>query len=238
MLSVTFNVTAASIGIGGLPGILSIQPQYMLPFAGTMLVAIVVPMLLTFFFRKAGLFTKTEGDTNLQAEFVAQEEAEFVNHEPVELTSVEIISPLTGQVKELSQATDPIFASGVMGQGLVIEPSQGELTSPVNGTVTVLFPTKHAIGIVSDEGVELLIHIGMDTVGLDGKGFESLVVQGDHVTVGQQLIRFDMDVIKAAGLVTETPVIITNQDAYTATIPGTYPTTIQAGASLMVATRI
>ncbi|KXU07250.1 PTS system trehalose-specific EIIBC component [Streptococcus oralis] len=238
MLSVTFNVTAASIGIGGLPGILSIQPQYMLPFAGTMLVAIVVPMLLTFFFRKVGLFTKTEDDTALQAEFVAQEEAEFVSHEPVTLAPVEIVSPLTGQVKELSQATDPVFASGVMGQGLVIEPSQGELTSPVNGTVTVLFPTKHAIGIVSDEGVELLIHIGMDTVGLDGKGFESLVAQGDHVTVGQKLIRFDMDVIKAAGLVTETPVIITNQDAYTATITGTYPTTIQAGAALMVATRI
>jgi PTS system, glucose subfamily, IIA component len=141
-------------------------------------------------------------------------------------------------VKELSQATDPVFASGVMGQGLVIEPSQGELTSPVNGTVTVLFPTKHAIGIVSDEGVELLIHIGMDTVGLDGKGFESLVAQGDHVTVGQKLIRFDIDAIKAAGLVTETPVIITNQDAYTATITGTYPTTIQAGEALMVATRI
>ena len=238
MLSVTFNVTAASIGIGGLPGILSIQPQYMLPFAGTMLVAIVVPMLLTFFFRKAGLFTKTEDDAALQAEFVAQEEAEFVSHEPVTLAPVEIVSPLTGQVKELSQATDPVFASGVMGQGLVIEPSQGELTSPVNGTVTVLFPTKHAIGIVSDEGVELLIHIGMDTVGLDGKGFESLVAQGDHVTIGQKLIRFDIDVIKAAGLVTETPVIITNQDAYTATITGTYPTTIQAGAALMVATRI
>mgnify|MGYP001690892110 CR=1 FL=1 len=238
MLSVTFNVTAASIGIGGLPGILSIQPQYMLPFAGTMLVAIVVPMLLTFFFRKVGLFTKTEDDTALQAEFVAQEEAEFVSHEPVTLAPVEIVSPLTGQVKELSQATDPVFASGVMGQGLVIEPSQGELTSPVNGTVTVLFPTKHAIGIVSDEGVELLIHVGMDTVGLDGKGFESLVAQGDHVTIGQKLIRFDMDVIKAAGLVTETPVIITNQDAYTATITGTYPTTIQAGEALMVATRI
>lgn len=238
MLSVTFNVTAASIGIGGLPGILSIQPQYMLPFAGTMLVAIVVPMLLTFFFRKAGLFTKTEDDAALQAEFVAQEEAEFVSYEPVTLAPVEIVSPLTGQVKELSQATDPVFASGVMGQGLVIEPSQGELTSPVNGTVTVLFPTKHAIGIVSDEGVELLIHIGMDTVDLDGKGFESLVAQGDHVTIGQKLIRFDIDVIKAAGLVTETPVIITNQDAYTATITGTYPTTIQAGAALMVATRI
>lgn len=238
MLSVTFNVTAASIGIGGLPGILSIQPQYMLPFAGTMLVAIIVPMLLTFFFRKVGLFTKTEDDTALQAEFAAQEEAEFVSHEPVTLAPVEIVSPLTGQVKELSQATDPVFASGVMGQGLVIEPSQGELTSPVNETVTVLFPTKHAIGIVSDEGVELLIHIGMDTVGLDGKGFESLVAQGDHVTVGQKLIRFDIDAIKAAGLVTETPVIITNQDAYTATVTGTYPTTIQAGVALMVATRI
>ena len=238
MLSVTFNVTAASIGIGGLPGILSIQPQYMLPFAGTMLVAIVVPMLLTFFFRKAGFFTKTEDDTALQAEFVAQEEAEFVSHEPLTLAPVEIVSPLAGQVKELSQATDPVFASGVMGQGLVIEPSHGELTSPVNGTVTVLFPTKHAIGIVSDEGVELLIHIGMDTVGLDGKGFESLVAQGDHVTVGQKLIHFDIDVIKAEGLVTETPVIITNQDAYTATITGTYPTAIQAGEALMVATRI
>ena len=238
MLSVTFNVTAASIGIGGLPGILSIQPQYMLPFAGTMLVAIVVPMLLTFFFRKAGFFTKTEDDTALQAEFVAQEEAEFVTHEAVALAPVEIVSPLTGQVKELSQATDPVFASGVMGQGLLIEPSQGELTSPVNGTVTVLFPTKHAIGIVSDEGVELLIHIGMDTVSLDGKGFESLVAQGDHVTVGQKLISFDIDAIKAAGLVTETPVIITNQDAFTATITGSYPTTIQAGQPLMLATRI
>ena len=125
-----------------------------------------------------------------------------------------------------------------MGQGLVIEPSQGELTSPVNGTVTVLFPTKHAIGIVSDEGVELLMHIGMDTVGLEGRGFESHVSQGDHVTVGQKLISFDMKVIKDAGLVTETPVIITNQDAYTATIEGTYPRVIKNGEDLMVAKRI
>ena len=125
-----------------------------------------------------------------------------------------------------------------MGQGLVIEPSQGELTSPVNGTVTVLFPTKHAIGIVSDEGVELLMHIGMDTVGLEGRGFDSHVSQGYHVTVGQKLISFDMKVIKDAGLVTETPVIITNQDAYTATIEGTYPRVIKNGEDLMVAKRI
>lgn len=238
LLSVTFNITANAIGIGGLPGILSIQAKYMLPFAGVMLVAIVVPMALTFFFRKAGFFTKTEDDTELQAEFAAQEEAEFAHQETKIVAPVEIVSPLAGQVKELSQATDPVFSSGVMGQGLVIEPSEGELVSPVNGTVTVLFPTKHAVGIVSDEGVEMLMHIGMDTVGLDGKGFEAHIEQGDHVAIGQKLISFDMDVIKAAGFVTETPIIITNQDAFVADISGEYPSHIKRGDQLMTAKRI
>ena len=240
LLSVTFNVTAASIGIGGLPGILSIQPKYMIPFAGIMLVAIIVPMVLTFFFRKAGLFTKTEDDTELKEEFAAQEEAEFASHTatPTALAeSAEVVSPLAGQVKPLSQATDPVFSSGVMGQGVVIEPSQGELVSPVNGTVTVLFPTKHAVGIVSEEGVEMLMHIGMDTVSLDGKGFEAHVEQGDKVVVGQQLISFDMDVIKKAGLVTETPVIITNQDDFQADVEGDLPRDIKRGEVLMIAHR-
>ncbi len=240
LLSVTFNVTAASIGIGGLPGILSIQPKYMIPFAGIMLVAIIVPMVLTFFFRKVGLFTKTEDDTELKEEFAAQEEAEFASHTatPTALAeSAEVVSPLAGQVKPLSQATDPVFSSGVMGQGVVIEPSQGELVSPVNGTVTVLFPTKHAVGIVSEEGVEMLMHIGMDTVSLDGKGFEAHVEQGDKVVVGQQLISFDMDVIKKAGLVTETPVIITNQDDFQADVEGDLPRDIKRGDVLMIAHR-
>ena len=120
----------------------------------------------------------------------------------------------------------------------MIEPSEGELVSPVNGTVTVLFPTKHAVGIVSDEGVEMLMHIGMDTVGLDGKGFEAHIEQGDHVTIGQKLISFDMDVIKAAGLVTETPIIITNQDAFVADMSGEYPSHIKRGDQLMTAKRI
>lgn len=240
LLSVTFNVTAASIGIGGLPGILSIQPKYMIPFAGIMLVAIIVPMVLTFFFRKADLFTKTEDDTELKEEFAAQEEAEFASHtatSTVLAESAEVVSPLAGQVKPLSQATDPVFSSGVMGQGIVIEPSQGELVSPVNGTVTVLFPTKHAVGIVSEEGVEMLMHIGMDTVSLDGKGFEAHVAQGDKVVVGQQLISFDMDVIKEAGLVTETPVIITNQDDFQADVEGDLPRDIKRGDVLMIAHR-
>ncbi|WP_252307172.1 PTS system trehalose-specific EIIBC component [Streptococcus salivarius] len=240
LLSVTFNVTAASIGIGGLPGILSIQPKYMIPFAGIMLVAIIVPMVLTFFFRKAGLFTKTEDDTELKEEFAAQEEAEFASHTatPTALAeSAEVVSPLAGQVKPLSQATDPVFSSGVMGQGVVIEPSQGELVSPVNGTVTVLFPTKHAVGIVSEEGVELLMHIGMDTVSLDGKGFEAHVAQGDKVVVGQQLISFDTNVIKEAGLITQTPVIITNQDDFQADVEGDLPRDIKCGDVLMIAHR-
>ena len=240
LLSVTFNVTAASIGIGGLPGILSIQPKYMIPFAAIMLVAIIVPMVLTFFFRKAGLFTKTEDDTELKEEFAAQEEAEFASHTatPTVLAeSAEVVSPLAGQVKPLSQATDPVFSSGVMGQGVVIEPSQGELVSPVNGTVTVLFPTKHAVGIVSEEGVEMLMHIGMDTVSLDGKGFVAHVEQGDKVVVGQQLISFDMDVIKEAGLVAETPVIITNQDDFQADVEGDLPRDIKRGDVLMIAHR-
>lgn len=240
LLSVTFNVTAASIGIGGLPGILSIQPKYMIPFAAIMLVAIIVPMVLTFFFRKAGLFTKTEDDIELKEEFAAQEEAEFASHTatPTVLAeSAEVVSPLAGQVKPLSQATDPVFSSGVMGQGVVIEPSQGELVSPVNGTVTVLFPTKHAVGIVSEEGIEMLMHIGMDTVSLDGKGFVAHVEQGDKVVVGQQLISFDMDVIKKAGLVTETPVIITNQDDFQADVEGDLPRDIKRGDVLMIAHR-
>ena len=240
LLSVTFNVTAASIGIGGLPGILSIQPKYMIPFAAIMLVAIIVPMVLTFFFRKAGLFTKTEDDIELKEEFAAQEEAEFASHTatPTVLAeSAEVVSPLAGQVKPLSQATDPVFSSGVMGQGVVIEPSQGELVSPVNGTVTVFFPTKHAVGIVSEEGIEMLMHIGMDTVSLDGKGFVAHVEQGDKVVVGQQLISFDMDVIKKAGLVTETPVIITNQDDFQADVEGDLPRDIKRGDVLMIAHR-
>ena len=243
LLSVTFNITANAIGIGGLPGILSIQAKYMIPFAGVMLVAILVPMFLTFFFHKIGFLTKTEEDPELQAEFAAQEEAEFAGSSKAEsspevqaadsLTPVTITSPLAGEVKELSQATDPVFAQGLMGRGVVIVPSQGELVSPVNGRVTVFFPTKHAIGILSDEGVEILMHIGMDTVNLEGKGFEGYVSQGDKVKVGDKLISFDIDMIKKAGYVTETPVIITNSDSYQVEELEQLPRAIERGSQLM-----
>ena len=243
LLSVTFNITANAIGIGGLPGILSIQAKYMIPFAGVMLVAILVPMFLTFFFHKTGFLTKTEEDPELQAEFAAQEEAEFAGPSKAESSPevkaadlsapVTITSPLAGEVKELSQATDPVFAQGLMGRGVVIVPSQGELVSPVNGRVTFFFPTKHAIGILSDEGVEILMHIGMDTVNLEGKGFEGYVSQGDKVKVGDKLISFDIDMIKKAGYVTETPVIITNSDSYQVEELEQLPRAVERGSQLM-----
>ena len=235
LLSAVFGVQANSIGIGGLPAILSIKPQYWAIFAIIMIVDIVVAMVLTFLFHKTGFLTKTEEDGHAQE--ALKEASEGLVRPTVLAESAEVVSPLAGQVKPLSQATDPVFSSGVMGQGVVIEPSQGELVSPVNGTVTVLFPTKHAVGIVSEEGVEMLMHIGMDTVSLDGKGFKAHVEQGDKVVVGQQLISFDMYVIKEAGLVTETPVIITNQDDFQADVEGDLPRDIKRGDILLTATR-
>ena len=235
LLSVSFNVKANAIGVGGLPGILSIQPKYMLAFAAIMLVAIAVPFVLTMLFRRLGLFTKVEDEAVKTPQAEALSEAK--KSAPL-ADLVEIASPLSGQVKELSQATDPVFAQGVMGQGVLIEPSQGELLAPVDGIVSVLFPTKHAVGIVSDQGVEMLMHIGMDTVNLDGKGFTAHVSQGDRVKVGDKLISFDIDVIKDAGYVTETPVIITNQDQYQADALGSLPRQIAVGDALMTATKI
>ena len=231
LLSTVFGVQANSIGIGGLPAILSIKPQYWAIFA----IIMVVNMVLTFLFHKTGFLTKTE--ENGHAQEALKEASEGLVEPTVLAETAEVVSPLAGQVKPLSQATDPVFSSGVMGQGVVIEPSQGELVSPVNGTVTVLFPTKHAVGIVSEEGVEMLMHIGMGTVSLDGKGFEAHVAQGDKVTVGQKLISFDMDIIKKAGLVTETPVIITNQDDFQADVEGPLPRDIKRGDVLLTATR-
>ena len=228
LLCVTFNIQAASIGIGGLPGILSIKAQYWPAFGLTMLVAIAVPMVLTFVFKRTDAFAKKDD---------APEEVKSVSQNVSSGAKVELLSPLTGQAKELSQATDPVFAQGVMGQGVLIQPSEGKLLAPVDGTVSVLFPTKHAVGLSSTDGVELLMHIGMDTVNLEGQGFTAHVAQGDSVKAGDLLITFDMEAIQAAGYLTETPVIITNQDAYAPADLPTLPTDVVAGQALFAAVK-
>lgn len=125
-----------------------------------------------------------------------------------------IKAPLKGEVVELATIKDETFASGIMGKGVAINPLQGKLVSPVKGEITALFPTLHAIGIMSEDGVEILIHIGMDTVKLDGKYFKAYVKNGDQVNIGDLLIEFDVDKIKAEGYELITPIIITNSNQY------------------------
>ncbi|WP_042352085.1 beta-glucoside-specific PTS transporter subunit IIABC [Bacillus massiliigorillae] len=125
-----------------------------------------------------------------------------------------IVSPLTGTITPLNQVKDAVFASEAMGKGIAIEPTVGEVHSPVNGIITTIFPTGHAVGITSDDGAEILIHIGIDTVQLEGKYFNAHVKTGDKVTKGQHLIDFDMEKIKKAGYLVTTPVIITNTAQY------------------------
>lgn len=109
---------------------------------------------------------------------------------------------------------DDAFAQGALGKGIAIEPIEGKVVAPFDGTVITLFPTKHAIGLVSDDGMELLIHIGMDTVQLEGKHFEALVSQGDKVKQGQALVNFDIEAIQEAGFSTITPVVVVNTTDY------------------------
>ncbi|WP_314086016.1 PTS system trehalose-specific EIIBC component [Pseudolactococcus chungangensis] len=243
MVSTLMGVRANSIGVGGLPGILAIRGEDMLKFIIPMMIAIVVPIILTFFFRQAGIFNKIDlvgaDDATFASDPATLEGAQQIAKTEIPKgTLVNVTSPLSGEVRELATATDPVFSQGIMGQGVVIEPSEGILTAPFDGIVSAFFPTKHAIGLISDAGVEILMHIGMDTVKLDGKGFEAFVSQGDHVTQGQRLLTFDIDLIKKQGLIVETPVIVTNQDSFQPDVSGQLPRTIRSGDDLLTATKI
>ncbi len=126
-----------------------------------------------------------------------------------------IKAPLEGEVIQLSAIEDETFSSGILGKGIAVNPSQGKLVSPVKGEITAIFPTLHAVGITSVDGVELLIHIGMDTVKLEGKYFNAMIKKGDQVNVGDVLIVFDINAIKAEGYSLVTPIIVSNSNQYT-----------------------
>ena len=123
-------------------------------------------------------------------------------------------SPIKGQIIKLENMKDQAFASGILGQGVGIWPTEGKVFSPINGTVTMIFPTSHAVSIRTDSGVTLLIHIGMDTVQLDGKFYKSHVKDGQRVKEGQLLIEFDLNGITNAGFNLETPIVVTNSDEF------------------------
>lgn len=131
------------------------------------------------------------------------------------ITDTHVVSPLIGNVLPLSEAKDEAFVSEALGKGVVIEPTEGKVVAPFNGKVVTLFPTKHAIGLVSETGAEVLIHVGINTVELDGKCFDAKVEQGDEVVAGQTLVEFDIKGIEEAGYSTQTMIIITNTNDYT-----------------------
>jgi glucose-specific phosphotransferase system IIA component len=130
-----------------------------------------------------------------------------------------IASPITGEVVALKELHDSMFAEGVLGKGVAINPREGKVISPVNGRVSVVCETKHAIGLVSEGGAEVFIHIGMDTVNLGGKYFKPYVKQDDEVKVGDLLIEFDLEGIKAEGYHLITPIVIANTTDYTTVAP-------------------
>ncbi|MDK7949265.1 PTS sugar transporter subunit IIA [Staphylococcus lugdunensis] len=126
--------------------------------------------------------------------------------------NIEIYAPLTGEYVKIEDIPDPVFAQKMMGEGFGINPTEGEVVSPIEGKVDNVFPTKHAIGLKADNGLELLVHIGLDTVQLDGEGFEVLVSSGDTVQVGDPLVKFNLEYISNNAKSVISPVIITNTD--------------------------
>lgn len=132
-----------------------------------------------------------------------------------EINPNHVYAPMAGEAVDISQVPDPTFSSGAMGTGIAIQPTDGKVCSPVNGTVDMMFDTGHAVTLVSDNGIEILIHVGLETVGLNGAPFQVKVQNGQKVKQGDILMIADLDAIKAAGLPTITPVLICNTDDYT-----------------------
>lgn len=226
MISVGFGVQALSIGVGGLPGILSIESDFYLQFLLAMAVAVAVPFLLTLAVGSRKL--SYEEKYGKQKESLPQEEAdgaaeeksgdEQAEQQPVQeengsasAEGGELKAFLSGKVIHLEEVPDDVFSKRIIGDGLAIEPTDHTVVAPAAGTVSVVMQdSKHACGITLDNGMEILIHIGIDTVAMNGDGFELFVNQGDHVEAGQPLISFDPEKIRAAGYPLTTILIMTN----------------------------
>lgn len=201
----------------GAPGLLTL-PIFYGPggqgFPGLILgivVSFVVSAVLTYIM---GFKDPVEEETKSESTTSAQQSVRATN-----ASDENVFSPIEGTIVELSEVPDPAFASGAMGKGIAIEPTVGRVVAPFDGTVTVAFKKKHALAVVSDTGAEILVHVGVDTVKLDGQHFVSHIKEGDRVQAGDLLLEFDIAQIKAAGYHTVTPIIVTNSANYEEVIP-------------------
>lgn len=203
--------TSGSPGLLALPGYIGTDGFRNITFACIgAVIAFVVSFIVTYF---------------IGFEDIPESNKEYSKTDEVNLTEIAvdeddsiqdsvIYSPIKGKVVPLNKVNDPMFAEGMMGNGIAIIPKEGRVVSPVNGTVNAVFETKHAIGIISDEGAEILIHIGLDTVKLGGKFFDAKVKAGDSINTGDLLVEFNLEEIKKAGYDVITPIIITNTLKY------------------------
>ena len=210
MISVSSGVMASSIGVGGIPGILSIKPQFMFMFFIAMIVAFCIPFILTTVVGKKKLTSEDVSGVDIkQAEFTETENIDSEENK-VDTVAENFQAPITGITKKLSDIEDKGFASGAMGEGFAIEMQDGKVVAPFSGEVMVCFPTGHAYGLKSNDGKEILIHIGMDTVELDGKGFDVKVQAGQKIKQGDVLVNVDIDYVKSQGKSLVTPIIFTD----------------------------
>lgn len=201
-LSIAFNNTANAIGVGGLPGILSMKPQYMLTFAICILIAIAVPFMLTVILGKKKLYS-TE----------AKEAQKVKTEAPAEVNELKAFT--TGQVITLEEVKDGVFSAGIMGEGFAIIPEEEIIYAPAAGTINMMMQeSRHACGMKLENGTEILLHVGLDTVAMKGDGFEYLVKEGQKVSVGTPLIRFSKQKIKDAGYTDTTICVITEPAAW------------------------
>lgn len=192
VVCVATSTTANAIGVGGIPGILSIKPQYMGSFAICMLIAIVIPIALTLIVGKKKLSVEDKNGKE-----IAEETQQILENDK---DVVELKAFLTGEVIPVKEVKDGVFSEGVMGDGIAIIPEDDTLYAPADAQVAVLMQdSKHACGLKLANGMEILLHIGLDTVNMQGDGFEYLITQGQFVKEGTPLIKFDREKIKKAG---------------------------------------
>lgn len=202
------GVLAQALGAAGLPGFLSMLPKDYLNFAIGLILSMAVSAVLTAIFWKK--FNIEREDNKAQTsvkEEVKEIEVQESTADTAEETN-ELYAPMKGEVLDVSKSADPAFASKAMGEGVAINPSEGVIYAPANGTISLIFPTKHAMGITLNSGVELLIHAGIDTVKMEGKGFETFVETGAKVKKGDKLLSFDMDLVKEKGYQTQTMFLV------------------------------
>lgn len=213
------------MGFIGLLGFLNPDgPTNFLGVALIVLAPCIVGFVLTFLFFK---------DKSPDVEAVPVTEPVSVNRNHASINKKFVLAaPMAGEVRPLSACRDEAFSSEALGKGCVIYPAEGRVVAPCDGEVSRLFETNHAVGLTTPDGVEILIHIGMDTIRLDGKYFSAHVKQGDKVSKGQLLITFDQKAIENEGYITETPMVITNTDDFLDVIE-TVEGTVQTGADLL-----